>query len=243
MNTLKITIALAAGLLGTTNMAHAISTSTATFWGPAPYLSSHDIPTGFYQGGLPVLLETLEDNTLDSTLSASSGSIIDASTWGSLVDSVDADDGDIDGVGNGGHSWFSSDVTFTFVGSGPLPTAFGLVWTDGSGTITFSATDALGQSLGSQSFTGIPDGSFGGTTGDDHFFGVQFAGGIRSITIGTGGGIEVDHIQYGQMVSSVPEPTSALMLSLGLLGLAGYMRTRRSARGGLATLSRKALLS
>lgn len=224
MHRLTIMTALTVCLLASANMAHATS-STAIFWGPTPYLSSSDIPTGFYLGGNPVLLDNLEDGSLDASISASNGSVYGPT---GIADSVDADDGNIDGFGTSGRSWFSGTVTFTYTGSGPLPTAFGVVWTDGSGTITFSATDALGQSLGSQSYTGIPDGTFGGTTGDDRFFGVQFAGGIKSITIGTGGGIEVDHIQYGQMVSSVPEPTSALMLSLGLLGVAGYRRTQKA---------------
>lgn len=224
MHRLTIMTALTGCLLASANMAHATS-STAIFWGPTPYLSLSDIPAGFYLGGNPVLLDNLEDGSLDASISASNGSVYGPT---GIADSVDADDGNIDGFGTAGRSWFSGNVTFTYTGSGPLPTAFGVVWTDGSGTITFSATDALGQSLGSQSYTGIPDGTFGGTTGDDRFFGMQFAGGIKSITIGTGGGIEVDHIQYGQMVSSVPEPTSALMLSLGLLGVAGYRRTRKS---------------
>ena len=224
MNRLKTTIALAGCLLASSNMAHAMS-STGIFWGPTPYLSSNDIPVGFYQGNNPQLLDNLEDGSLDASISASDGAVYGPT---GIADSVDADDGSINGLGNGGRSWFSGNVTFTYTGSGALPTAFGLVWTDGSGTITFSAKDALGQSLGSQSFTGIPDGTFGGTTGDDRFFGVQFAGGIKSITIGTGGGIEVDHIQYGQMVSSVPEPTSALMLSLGLLGIGGLKRSRKT---------------
>ena len=225
MHKLTIITALTGCLLANANIAHAMS-STAIFWGPTPYLSSSDIPAGFYLGGNPVLLDNLEDGSLDASISASNGSVYGPT---SIADSVDADDGNIDGFGTAGRSWFSGTVTFTYAGNGPLPTAFGVVWTDGSGTITFSATDALGQSLGSQSFTGIPDSTFGGTTGDDSFFGVQFAGGIKSITIGTGGGlIEVDHIQYGQMVSSVPEPTSALMLSLGLLGLGGYRRMRKA---------------
>lgn len=224
MHKLTIMTTLTGCLLASANMAHATS-STAIFWGPTPYLSSSDIPAGFYLGGNPALLDNLEDGSLDASISASNGSVYGPT---GIADSVDADDGNIDGFGTAGRSWFSGNVTFTYTGSGPLPTAFGVVWTDGSGTITFSATDALGQSLGSQSYTGIPDGTFGGTTGDDRFFGVQFAGGIKSITIGTGGGIEVDHIQYGQMVSSVPEPTSALMLSLGLLGVVGYRRTRKS---------------
>ena len=215
-------------LLAGYSSAQAAVTPSAIFWGPTVYLSASDIPTGFYLGGSPILLDDLEDNSLDSSLTASAGSIIDASIWGTFVDSVDADDGSIDGLGNRGHSWFSGDVTFTYVGSGPMPTAFGLVWTDGSGAITFTATDASGQSLATQSYFGIPDNTFEGTTADDRFFGVQFAGGIKSIRISTGGGgIEVDHIQYGQMVSSVPEPTSALMLSLGLLGIGGLKRTRK----------------
>ncbi len=224
MHKLTIMTALTGCLLASANMAHAMS-STPIFWGPTPYLSSGDIPAGFYLGGNPLLLDNLEDGSLDASISASDGSVYGPT---GIADSVDADDGDINGFGTAGRSWFSGTVTFTYTGSGPLPTAFGLVWTDGSGTITFSATDALGQSLGSQSFTGIPDDTFGGTTGDDRFFGVQFAGGIKSITIGTGGGlIEVDHIQYGQMVSSVPEPTSALLLSLGLLGLTGVRRSQK----------------
>ena len=223
MHTFKnrmIPFAVACLLSGGFTVAQA-ATGTAVFWGPTPYLSSNDIPAGFYLGGSPTLLDNLEDGSLDASISASNGSVYGPT---GIADSVDADDGSIDGFGTAGRSWFSGTVTFTYAGSGPLPTAFGLVWTDGSGTITFSATDALGQSLGSQSFTGIPDGTFGGTTGDDHFFGVQFAGGIQSITIGTGGGIEVDHIQYGQMVSSVPEPASAVLLASGLMGLAGLRR-------------------
>ncbi|WP_189524748.1 PEP-CTERM sorting domain-containing protein [Methylophilus medardicus] len=210
-----------AALFASSFTAAQAATSTAIFWGPSAYLSANDIPVGFYAGGSPQLLDTLEDGSLDASLSANNGAVYGPT---GIADSVDSDDGNIDGFGTAGRSWFSGTVTFTFVGNGPLPTAFGLVWTDGSGTITFSAQDANGQSLGSNAFNGIPDNTFGGTTGDDRFFGVQFAGGIKSITIGTGGGIEVDHIQYGQMVSSVPEPSLALMLSLGLMSLINLRR-------------------
>jgi PEP-CTERM motif len=110
---------------------------------------------------------------------------------------------------------------------GPLPTAFGLVWTDGSGTITFSAKGAAGQSLGSWSFSGVPDGNFAGGTSEDRFFGVQFAGGVQSITIGTGGGIEVDHIQYGQMAAAVPEPEAGALLLAGVGVMGAALRRRR----------------
>ena len=61
------------------------------------------------------------------------------------------------------------------------------------------------------------------TYGEDRFFGVQFAGGIRSITISnSAGGIEVDHIQYGAM-APVPEPGSWALMAAGL----GLLARRR----------------
>lgn len=209
--------------------------ATAVFVHPTtPYLSSADIPAGFYFGAAPALLDTLEDRSLDASLTGTHGALLDVG-FGGARDSVDADDGLIDG--NCGPqtagrcvSWFNGNgaqgVTFTFVGSGALPTAFGLVWTDGGGTITFSAIGAEGQSLGSVSASGFADNSFGGTTGEDRFFGVQFAGGIRSITItNSAGGIEVDHLQYGAM-APVPEPGSWALMAAGLAGMAGWKRRR-----------------
>lgn len=209
--------------------------ATAVFVHPTtPYLSSADIPAGFYFGAAPALLDTLEDRSLDASLTGTHGALLDVG-FGGARDSVDADDGLIDG--NCGPqtagrcvSWFNGNgaqgVTFTFVGSGALPTAFGLVWTDGGGTITFSAIGAEGQSLGSVSASGFADNSFGGTTGEDRFFGVQFAGGIRSITItNSSGGIEVDHLQYGAM-APVPEPGSWALMAAGLAGMAGWKRRR-----------------
>ena len=123
----------------------------ATVFGPTAYLSSADIPTGFYQGSAPLVLDDLEDNSLDASLSASAGSIISRAQFGGLVDSVDADDGAINGNGQNGRSWFNGSgatgVTFTYVGAAPLPTAFGIVWTDGSGSITFQAFDGNGVKI------------------------------------------------------------------------------------------------
>jgi hypothetical protein len=227
-----ITLPLAAAVASTTALA-----TTPTFVTPATaYLSSADIPAGFYAGGLPTLLETLEDGSLDATLSANRGSLIGPGEFNGTRDSVDGDDGLIDGTCGPQSatcaSWFDSSgslgVRFTFVGSGALPTAFGVVWTDASpgASVTFSATGAEGQSLGSVTVGGFVDNSVSATTAEDRFFGVTFSGGVRSIFISTSsGGIEVDHIQYGQM-AAVPEPESWALMAVGLAGLAGWTRRR-----------------
>ncbi|MFY8042929.1 MAG: PEP-CTERM sorting domain-containing protein [Rhodoferax sp.] len=214
------------------------SMAQATFFGPTAYRSAADIPVGFYGSGGPLLLENFENGSLHASLQGSGGSIINNSFQG-FRDSVDSDDGVIDGTcgsQTAGRcaSWFNeagnSGATFSYVAAGALPTAFGLVWTDGFGSITFSALGASGQSLGSFSFTGIPDGVVNATTAEDRFFGMQFAEGIRSISISnTSGGIEVDHVQYGQMgqvVTAVPEPETYAMFLAGL-GLMGTIARRR----------------
>jgi hypothetical protein len=227
-------LALAAGVVvWASAYASGAHAATATFFAPATsYLSSADIPAGFYASGSPTLLENFEDGVLDGTLAASNGIVI---APGGNTDSVDADDGSINGNGNGGRSWFGgSPITFTFTGAGALPTAFGLVWTDGgAGDWTLSAIAADNSSLGSITRT-IGDGSIRGTTAEDRFFGVQFAGGIKSITISSAGAVELDHVQYGAMAAvpdpgTVPEPATAGLV-LGALAL--MASRRRAARRG-----------
>jgi len=204
----------------------------AVVFGPTPYFSSADIPAGFYEGGAPLVLEDLEDNSLHPSLAASQGMIIGFSQYGPLVDSVDADDGPIDGKGFNGRSWFRGEgdagVSFTYVGGGPLPTAFGIVWTDGGGAITFQAFDGNDVKIVDQVFNGIPDGLFTGTTEEDRFMGVTDPGGILRIRVSnSAGGIELDHIQYGMMTAPVPEPGTWALMALGLLGIGAVARRQR----------------
>ncbi len=188
------------------------------------YLSTANIPAGFYAGDAPAFLDNLEDDSLGGGLTGSAGGVIGAEDWGSLVDSVAADSPGI------GRSWFSlnggAGVTFSFTGP-VLPTAFGLVVTDASGPVTFSAFDGLGASLGEWTRTGFQDGGSGGGTAEDRFFGVTSAGGIASIKVtSAGGGLELDHLQYGQMVAAVPEPGSWALLLAGLGATALRLRQR-----------------
>src|SRR5438552_1171896 len=186
-----------------------------TFLGPTPYLSRNDSPflSSIIAG--TTFLETFEGGSLATpgvTASACS-SVIGP---GGLTDSVDADDGSIDGSGTNGHSLFSGSgpagITFTFdaVALGGLPTQAGIVWTDGGGTTLFEAFGPGGVPLGQIGPVAIADASNFGETAEDRFFGVTNPGGISSIRISnSSGGIEVDHLQYG-FFSAAPLPTLSI---------------------------------
>ena len=130
-----------------------------------------------------------------------------------VTDSVDGDDGSVDGNGNGGHSFFANGfagITFTLDPGeiGFTPTRAGVVWTDGTGMVIFEAFDLDGNSLGVTQ-ADIADDNFGGGTSEDHFFGYEHPGGIGSIHIATESfdGMEVDHVQYagGDVVDCAPD--------------------------------------
>ncbi|WP_447978541.1 PEP-CTERM sorting domain-containing protein [Candidatus Nitrospira bockiana] len=204
--------------------------------GPTPYLSFADSPFN----GLPFgyfHLETFEDHALNTPgVTGSPGGVTSIVFGPSIHDSVDADDGLIDGSGLNGDSYFhspgSQGVTFAFDQTvlGSLPTHAGIVWTDGAGTTLFEAFDASNVSLGTIGPVAIADGSFNGETAEDRFFGWVHAGGISKIVISNAsGGIEVDHLQYGGGVNGpapVPEPSAWLLLASGLAGLAAC-RTKK----------------
>jgi hypothetical protein len=207
----------------------AISTAApAEMWyGPTPYLSFADSPFN----GLPFMsfsLEDFEDGLLNTPGVTVSGGYLTTTNPSFIpyIDSVDGDDGAIDGSGLNGESWFfttgSTGLTFTM---NPLPTHVGIVWTDGSGTTTFEAFGPGGASLGTIGPVAIADGTYTGTTAEDRFFGVSDPGGIWKINIRNArAGIEVDHLQYGV----VPVPGAALLAALGL-GAAGIKLRRRRA--------------
>lgn len=198
---------LAAALAGPGTAARA-----AEFFGPVPYTSAADTPAGFASG--PMVIEDFEDGVIDARL-LTAGSVIGP---GGLTDSVDADDGTLDGSGTNGRSLFGLPRSIEFVP--PYPTSAGLVWTDGGpvATVTFEAFAPDGGSLGAIVAPGIGDGSNVGTTADDRFFGVRDAGGIRSINLShNAGGLEVDHVQFN--TTPAVEPAIAATLEDGNLGL------------------------
>ena len=163
-----------------------------------PYLSVQDSP---FLSADSFFIEDFEDGTLDLlgvTLSAG------AAYSAAIVDSVDGDDGEIDGSGSQGTSWFAASgpqgITITFDESiiGEFPKQAGVTWTDGAGEITFRAFDSLGNLIEEVTSSNAGDvTSLAGETDEDTFFGAESRIGISSIFISNAvGGIEIDHVQY-----------------------------------------------
>lgn len=193
--------------------------------GPLPYHSAADSPFT----GTPFSyfhMEDFEDGLLNTPGVTGTGG--EPLTYGTLRDSVDGDDGVIDGSGSAGFSWYvgASHVTRFFFSQavlGKLPTHVGIVWTDvgfsdeglGFGTVEVEAFDAMSVSLGLVSVF-LGDGKFAGEADEDRFFGFVHPGGISAFEIRLPNSTdwEVDHLQYG--ASPVPEPGS---WALGLIGL------------------------
>jgi hypothetical protein len=134
--------------------------------------------------------EDFEDHLFNVPgVSANTGGVTSIIFGPSIHDSVDGDDGGVDGSGLNGDSYFSSlenrGIVFTFDVTvlGSLPTYVGVVWTDGAGHITFQTFGPAGQLLtttGPYRDVGVPDGSFVGTTGEDRFFGISDPSGISA---------------------------------------------------------------
>src|SRR5438067_12096963 len=211
-------LSLAAALVATCVLA---APASAQILGPSPYLQFSDSP--FFGSSFSYFyLETFEDGLFNTpgVTKIPVGAVIGPS---GQTDSVDGDDGAIDGFGTRGSSLFGSSGAFVFdfdaAVLGALPTHVGIVWTDGGNPIFFQAFDQHGVSLGTA--TGMhADNSISGETAEDRFYGAIHAGGISRIYIENGsGGIEVDHLQYGLAAaptSSVPEPGSYALLATGL---------------------------
>ena len=184
--------------------------------GNTPYLSRTNSP--FFAGILSgaVTLEDFERGAFNiAGVTASAGQVVGP---GGQVDSVDADDGVVDGSGNGGHSYLvneTNSVTFSFNAAllGRLPTKVGIVLTDGypvgSGIEAF---DTNGVSLGVVGPVQIGDDKFTGETAEDRFLGVEFAGGISALRVFyVLADFEVDHLQFDipttdlQLTGTAPE--------------------------------------
>lgn len=162
-------------------------------------------------------LEDWEDSVVNTPGVTPSSTLLGNSFGAATIDSVDGDDGMVDGqcTKEGGtcNSGFSNGgiISFTFDAAalgGQLPTHVGIVWTDGSPSCdaifeAYDANDGLVDAssalLGTRTAAGVGDPGNSGTVDEDRFFGVVHAGGVKRIVVkSSSGGIEVDHLQYGR---------------------------------------------
>ena len=214
------------------------------FLGPTPYLSAADSPFDLSGLGTTFFLEDFEQSPRSPPFTTpgieETGFAV---VWGGglsqfvQADSVDADDGLIDGDGSAGHSLHgvlrliggstgthAITLEFDSLALGGLPSEFGFVLTDTGtgGFFTFEAFDRSEALVGRVSGPFVGDGEVIGATAEDRFFGVTHADGIGSLIIALNGPLdeflqlEIDHVQYGQIV---PEPSGWFLFAAGIVVL------------------------
>jgi hypothetical protein len=207
--------------------------------GPTPYLRASDSPivgSGYTYFEFQSFESGSAIDPRGATVTGSGLCISPLQCFPGIQDSVDEDDGAIDGLGRGRSLWSAGPITITFSAAvlGQLPNAVGLVWTDGAGPISFEAYDALGVLLGTV-LGNHADGAFTSGTAEDRFYGWTVeSGGISRVVISNAGGpLEIDHLQYGfrplvtPPPAGVPEPGTLGLLALGTVAAAALRRRRR----------------
>lgn len=149
-------------------------------------------------------LEDFETHALTTPGVAASTTTLSSSFGAGVVDSVDCDDGSVDGkCTNCDARWGNGSIEVTFDGTtlGELPTHVGMVWTDGGGgaSVTITGYDAADAVIYTETVEGIGDASIYGTVEEDRFFGiVHYQGVKRVVVVNSTGGVEIDHLQYGR---------------------------------------------
>lgn len=217
----------------------AAASASAQYINPTPYVGFNASSPFASLSFNSFFLENFEDGQFNTpSATPSSGWVIPGST---LLDSVDEDDGLINGTGAGGRSYYSSGtqnaltITFSTI-NGFLPTHAGIVWTDvgqiagaggiAVGPVTFEAFGPGNVSLGVTGPFNLGDGFISGETAEDRFLGIVNLAGISAIriTMPTSTDWEIDHVQYGV----IPAPGAAT--AMGMLGLCAVSRRRRVVR-------------
>ena len=228
----SVTVAIFAMFIGWSTP----SAAGPIWYGPIPYLQNSDSPFT----GTPFsyfFLENFEDGLLNTSGVSASAGVVNTPNF--FLDSVDGDDGVINGSGSTTQNSYypmATSVTFTFDAGvlGLLPTHAGLVWTDIGynsptpyfGPVSFEAFGPLGVSLGVLGPFLLGDGTDQGQTAEDRFFGVFNLEGISALRVTTDtSDWELDHVQYGaEEITAVPEPAMLALFGLATLGLSRRLR-------------------
>jgi len=173
-----------------------------------PYTSRADSPFNGVAFPSYFHFEDWEDGLVNTPGVTPSSTQLGSAFGVSLIDSVDGDDGAVDGkcekvagTCNSGFAGGTIDFTFDAAVLGALPTHVGIAWTDGSTgcDAIFEAYDAADVLIGSKTAAAVGDSSNLGTVAEDRFFSVVHAAGVKRIVVkSSAGGVEVDHLQYGR---------------------------------------------
>jgi PKD repeat protein len=185
-----------------------------TTYGPTHYASFEDSPFISFKENSSFYFEDFEDGALNVPLSIdpSVGRILGDNQ---LADSVDEDDGIIDGYGTQGmyYQALTRKITLQFnQNNGSYPSFAGLVITDAliSKSFSFEAYDQEGTKIAEIGPLTIGDDKQTGETAEDTFVGFESNDNsmqIKAIVITSGYDFEMDHIQFGYSTeSTVPTP-------------------------------------
>lgn len=176
--------------------------------GPIAYVSRADSPFNGVAFGSYSHFEDWEDSALNTPGVTANPDTLSSSFGASLIDSVDGDDGVVDGkcvkaVGSCNAAFGNGTITFTFDATvlGALPTHVGIVWTDGSPSsdAIFEAYDDADVLIGTRTAATLGNADNNGTTDEDRFFGVVHPAGVKKVVIkSSSGGVEADHLSYGR---------------------------------------------
>ena len=174
---------------------------------PIPYTSRADNP--FNGVAFPSYLhfEDWETDALVAPGVTPGAGYAVVSAGNPLTDSIDGDDGVVDGkcekAGGCSSAFGNGTLGFTFDATvlGALPTHVGIAWTDGSTgcDAVFEAYDAADVLIGSKTAAAVGDNSISGTVAEDRYFGVVHGAGVKRIVVkSSAGGVEVDHLLFGR---------------------------------------------
>jgi RHS repeat-associated protein len=173
---------------------------------PNNYRQFSDSPWYNFSGSW-FYLEDFEDHILNTPgVSAPFGGLVSILYGPTFHDSVDGDDGILDGSGSNGDTFYNPNafqgIKFVFNQQvlGNYPTHAGLVYTDGynEGETYYEAFGSNGNSLGIRGPFAFPSTTHKGESINDFFLGFYNQGGISAIRIwNTQADIEIDHLQYG----------------------------------------------
>lgn len=246
------------------------------FLGPTPYLSEADSPFDFSGLGRTFFLEDFEDGELNTpgisqpapvppdlsgpipVIPDLSSHVFQATPRGPspVTNSVDGDDGVIDGTGTPGWSlaednafhggsfppYINQSMTFLFDEDelGFLPKVVGFVWTGGAADALLRVeafAEGQGEPLGGTAFLSLGEYDFttpgnqgpDGSTDNDRFFGVVSDVGIARLEIFTAyrGEVHTLEIDHLQYGLAIPEPATLTIALIALIGGILAMRTPR----------------